>query len=297
MLGPPLAELVGPVPVIRVVAALTTDPHGRVLMVRKNGSDRFMQPGGKPEPGEDPVSALQRELREELSIDVPATQLRRLGSFVTETANEPGHRLHSEVFRLHLDGKVTAAAEIAEARWFRAAEADALGDRLAPLARLLLDHVLHTPLRESVRALIVDEDDNVLLVRFQFGPARFWANPGGGIERGESRLAAMQRELHEEVGLDVDRLGPEVWTKTAYFPMNGWDGQIDHIHLLRVPHFEPAPAFTDEQLREEGVQEIRWWSPAQIATSTEVFAPRGFRELLPDLLREVPSTPLEISGF
>ena len=265
--------------------------------MRKQTSQIFMQPGGKPEPGEDSLSALRRELQEELQVDVPASALSPVGEFETDTANEPGHVLHSQVFRLHLDQPVTASAEIAEARWFTLDEADALGDRLAPLARKLLPRLAAPRLRESVRALILDERDKVLLVRFQFGPARFWANPGGGIEAGEDRLTALQRELREEVGLDVDTLGPEVWTKTAYFPMNGCDGQVDHIHLVRALHFTPKPEFTDQQLRDEGVQEIRWWSVDEILNSTEVFAPRALRELLPDVLRRVPDQPLTIAGF
>ena len=78
-------------------------------------------------------------------------------------------------------------------------------------------------LRESVRALIVDPDDYVLLVRFDWDGLEptggFWAIPGGGIEAGESRLEAIQRELREEVGMVVDSLSPELWTKTALFPM------------------------------------------------------------------------------
>jgi 8-oxo-dGTP pyrophosphatase MutT (NUDIX family) len=72
-------------------------------------------------------------------------------------------------------------------------------------------------LRESVRALIVDPDAHVLLVRFDWEgvePAGgFWTSPGGGIEPGESRLEAIQRELREEVGMVVDSLGSELWTK------------------------------------------------------------------------------------
>ena len=43
-------------------------------------------------------------------------------------------------------------------------------------------------LRESVRALILDPDDCVLLVRFDWDgldvEGGFWANPGGGVEAG-----------------------------------------------------------------------------------------------------------------
>ncbi len=125
-------------PIINVVAAFTTDADGRILMVRKSGSQIFMQPGGKPEPGESAVAALVRELVEELLIEVAPDALVPWGRFETDAANEPGHALVADVFGLRLDADVTAAAEIAEARWFTRDEALALGDRLAPLARTML---------------------------------------------------------------------------------------------------------------------------------------------------------------
>lgn len=125
-------------PVIHVVAALITDSAGRLLLVRKRGTDRFMQAGGKPEPGETSEAALARELGEELGLRVPASSLEPIGGYVTEAANEAGHRLEAEVFRLQVDTPVTPRAEIEELRWATLQEADALGDRLAPLARLLL---------------------------------------------------------------------------------------------------------------------------------------------------------------
>lgn len=85
-------------------------------------------------------------------------------------------------------------------------------------------------LRESVRALILDPADRVLLVRFHWEGLEladgFWANPGGGIEPGETRLDALRRELLEEVGLQIDTLGPEVWTKTAHFPLGPWEDGV-----------------------------------------------------------------------
>lgn len=128
--------------VVRVVAALITDPEGRLLLVRKRGTDRFMQAGGKPEAGEGPRAALVRELAEELGLAVAESALTPVGPFVTDAANEPGHRLEAEVFRLPLAAGVADAlephAEIEELRWCTPAEASALGPRLAPLAHLLL---------------------------------------------------------------------------------------------------------------------------------------------------------------
>ena len=138
------ADTAAPERVIRVVAALITDPAGRQLLVRKRGTDRFMQAGGKPEAGETARSALVRELSEELGLTVAAAALDAVGPFVTEAANEPGHRLEADVFRLALTAGVADAlephAELVELRWCTRAEASALGDRLAPLARLLLPY-------------------------------------------------------------------------------------------------------------------------------------------------------------
>lgn len=93
-------------------------------------------------------------------------------------------------------------------------------------------------------------------------------------------------------------LGPEVWTKTAFFPMPGWDGQVDHIHLVRVNHFVPRPRLTPEQLRAENVHEIRWWAWDELTASSAAFAPRALPALLRPLVSgAVPTDPVAITGF
>ena len=115
-------------------AAVITDADGRLLLVRKNGTTAFMQPGGKPEPGETPAETLARELAEEVGIDVSPADLEPLGSFTASAANEPGFADVAEVFRVDIgDQRPTPDAEIAELRWVTAATAS--GIEIAPLAR------------------------------------------------------------------------------------------------------------------------------------------------------------------
>lgn len=103
---------------IHVVAALITGPDGRVLLVRKRGTRAFMNPGGKPEPGESAVDALRRELTEEIGLVVAASDLEPLGTFVAAAANEPDHDVCAEVFVLRVvDPRHEVAAEIEESIW------------------------------------------------------------------------------------------------------------------------------------------------------------------------------------
>jgi 8-oxo-dGTP pyrophosphatase MutT (NUDIX family) len=119
---------------IRVSAAVIVDGGGRLLLVRKNGTTAFMQPGGKPEPGETPSETLSRELAEELGIQIPPHHLRPLGEFTAAAANEPGFLVVADVFAADLGGqRPRVGAEIAELRWV--SEADAATVEIAPLAR------------------------------------------------------------------------------------------------------------------------------------------------------------------
>jgi 8-oxo-dGTP pyrophosphatase MutT (NUDIX family) len=123
---------------IRVSAAVITDHRGRLLLVRKNGTTAFMQPGGKPEAGETAAEALIRELDEEIGIHPAPEDLTALGEFTALAANEPGHLVVADVFAVDIAGaEPVVAAEIAESRWVTRADAGDL--EIAPLA---LDYFL-----------------------------------------------------------------------------------------------------------------------------------------------------------
>jgi 8-oxo-dGTP diphosphatase len=126
-----------PRPVVRIAAAVIRDDQGRFLLVRKRGTSAFKQAGGKIEPGEEPLAALQRELREELGLVLDAAGAVYRGCFRADAANEPGHVVEAELFDLLHQGEISPAAEIEEVRWLR--PSDPTLPVLAPLTR---EHVL-----------------------------------------------------------------------------------------------------------------------------------------------------------
>ena len=134
-------------PDLVVSAVVLRDASGRIVTVRKAGTQRFMLPGGKPEPGETAAQAAMRECAEELGLALDPSLLTSLGVFTADAANEPGLTLEGSVFEHPLEGEPRAAAEIAELRWL-----DPLRPLPSDLAPLLEHHVL--PMLESRHATL-----------------------------------------------------------------------------------------------------------------------------------------------
>lgn len=154
-------------------------------------------------------------------------------------------------------------------------------------------------LRHSVRGLVVDRDDRLLLYATPLGAATLWVPPGGGIEPGETLLDTLRRELAEETGLVVAGTPPHVWHREThsvdYVP--GWDGVINDYFLIRTDAFTPLGTRTPEELAAEHVGEFRWWSEPEIAASADIFSPRGLLTFLPALLAgDLPAEPVVLDG-
>lgn len=155
-------------------------------------------------------------------------------------------------------------------------------------------------LRRSVRAVVLDEEDRVLLCRFVIaGPSGaivVWAAPGGGIEPGETALAALRRELLEEVGLAIDAHPPHVWHQEVIDPGHaaGYDGVVNDYYLIRTASFRPRGAMSDDELAAENIDGFRWWRLPDIAgyRGSDLFSPRDLATPLAALIaRGVPAGP------
>jgi 8-oxo-dGTP pyrophosphatase MutT (NUDIX family) len=144
-------------------------------------------------------------------------------------------------------------------------------------------------LRHAARAVVLDGDDRVLLVRFRAEGSVWWAAPGGGLEEGETHEAAILRELAEETGVRAPQIGPCVWTREHVFP---WKGRVlrqrERYFVVRVESPELRPELSKAILVEEGMDEIRWWTLEEIERSAAVFTPTRLATLLRDLLTHGP---------
>lgn len=97
----------------------------------------------------------------------------------------------------------------------------------------------------GVRAACFDADGRVFLVRHSYVPG--WHMPGGGVERGQTALAALARELHEEGNLVLDG-APELFA--VYF--NRRTSPRDHVVFYRARVRQTAPKRPDREILETG---------------------------------------------
>ncbi|MDQ3910219.1 MAG: NUDIX domain-containing protein [Actinomycetota bacterium] len=151
--------------------------------------------------------------------------------------------------------------------------------------------------RRAARVILLDENERVLLAKFEYGGKRWWAAPGGGLEDGETHEQAARREIAEETGHVLGLLGPWVRTREHVFRFEGrLYRQVERYFVAHVPAFDPL----SRELGAEAAKAfsgLRWWTPAELEEAEETFAPID----LPTLVRMLveggpPEQPIEVGA-
>ncbi|MFF4755535.1 NUDIX hydrolase [Streptomyces sp. NPDC002514] len=145
------------------------------------------------------------------------------------------------------------------------------------------------PLREAARAVVVDADQRVLLLRYDENGG-FWATPGGSLEPGEDYPTAALRELGEELGAKDVVLSGEIAERRQNHPVGGRIvRQIEKYFLIRT---SPVALDADRATQKDNIRESRWWPLNELRSTAETVYPLGLADLVADVLTKgLPREP------
>jgi ADP-ribose pyrophosphatase YjhB (NUDIX family) len=106
--------------------------------------------------------------------------------------------------------------------------------------------LLQRPMTLGVRAIALDEAGRVFLVRHTYVPG--FHLPGGAVERGETAVVSLLRELEEEGGLITQET-----PRLIGFYFNPRHSRRDHVALYLAPGVRQAkPRAPDWEIAESG---------------------------------------------
>jgi 8-oxo-dGTP pyrophosphatase MutT (NUDIX family) len=152
------------------------------------------------------------------------------------------------------------------------------------------------PRREVARAILLDADARVLLLRYDENGG-FWATPGGSLEEGEDHAAATLRELHEELGIDEEAvdLGVQLAERSKDHLVGGHQvRQRERYFLTRVAAADVDPARATQP---DNIRAHRWWTLDELRTTHETVYPLGIADLVTSVAEgRPPERPVVLTG-
>ena len=154
------------------------------------------------------------------------------------------------------------------------------------------------PIRPTARVLLLDRDDRILLIRGGL-PGRpetvaSWFTVGGALEPGETYLEAAAREILEETGIADFQLGPVVWLREGVL---GIPHPTYFVEQYVVARCEAGPLSRDgwDAMERSTIEDVRWWTHAELAVTEETVFPPGLSQHLgPILAGAFPRKPQRI---
>lgn len=214
-----------------VSGILPVRPDGRVLLLKRPGTETWEPPAGRLAPGESFQRGAVREVYEETGLLVSPRRL--LATWVGGRPNGDG-LLASVTYagRVASEGEVRISGEHLGYRWASLEEwldlrswwsRENIARVTGPL-KLLPETPPPDPPKPKGPAppgvvnanlgagtVVVDPDGpapRALLLRRRKPPAGLWENPGGMLEEGEDFVGCARRETFEETGLDAEPAVP-----------------------------------------------------------------------------------------
>ncbi|WP_037916199.1 NUDIX domain-containing protein [Actinacidiphila yeochonensis] len=91
-------------------------------------------------------------------------------------------------------------------------------------------------IKRTARGIILDGDRLILIKRTKPGIAPYWVTPGGGVEEEDSGLvAALEREIDEELGGKVSSVVPAFVDTTEHIEDDGSHGvKVQYFFLCHL---------------------------------------------------------------
>jgi 8-oxo-dGTP diphosphatase len=137
--------------------------------------------------------------------------------------------------------------------------------------------------RRSARIILLNSAQQVLLIRFvterDNQPFVFWATPGGGVEAGETDLAAARRELREELHLELPLSGP-VHEVTSTFEYEGKPLTSTDMFFLGRHESQGVELHFATEVERVAMKELRWWRIEELERLSEAVFPPDLAKVL-----------------